>query len=70
MHGCHNYASDPLRNSCDCHSSWSSLGSVIIYGLLVQLMVVVLKHCVLLRVLRLVGVKMSDFSLELPVLPR
>jgi hypothetical protein len=39
------------------------------YGLLVQLMVVVLKHYVLLRVLRLVGVKMFDFSLELPILP-
>ena len=69
MHGCRDYASDPLRNSCDFHSSWSPLGSVIIYGLLVQLMVVVLKHYVLLRVLRLVGVKMFDFSLELPILP-
>ena len=35
-----------------------------------QPMVVALKHCVLLRVLKLVGVARSDFSIELPTRSR
>jgi hypothetical protein len=66
VHGCHNSASDPLRNSCECYYYWSYLGSVIVYELLVELVAMMLKLCVLLKVLRLVRVTMSDFALRSP----
>lgn len=65
----HGYGYDPLRDFYEYHSYWFPLGSVIVYGLLVQPKVVALRHCVLLKVLRLIGVAKSDFALGLPIRP-
>jgi hypothetical protein len=57
VHGCGN---DPLRDFYNYH----------FYSLFVQPVVVALRHCVLLRVLRLVGVARSYFFIELPTRSR
>jgi len=57
VHGCGN---DPLRDFYNYH----------FYSLFVQPVVVALRHCVLLMVLRLVGVARSYFFIELPTRSR
>jgi hypothetical protein len=63
MQGC---GYDLLRDFYEYHPYWFSLGSVIIYELLMQPEVVTLRHHMLLKVSKLVGVSMSDFALGLP----
>ena len=66
MHGYRNNMSEPLKNSHECHFVLSLLGSVIVYGCLVHLVVIALGCYVLLRVLRLVRVVRFDFALRFP----
>lgn len=66
MHGCVNDMGAPLNNFHKCHFAYSFSGNVIIYGLIVEPIVVRNKAFYIVEVLKLIRTERFDFLPRLP----